>query len=390
MHNSTLLFFTTGSLLSPTNFTIEVHGHQLPLECGTNYFFCDLLLVEVDSKLLIFLPSQGGFVKVTYEHGQSPHYNFSRVDRNCHPVKSFYNRENNRVLMECLNLSPNTIQKFYIAELNLRTEAIRYSPTSQQVQSAQYLSPAAYARSKIFVVEDEKLLFIEAMVSDPLRAHVAFPMAGCSRVNQIDAVDEERMYMYCNGQTTWRMNTHAIQGDSQDSYVFPCPGSNFDLVVQDGKLNNTGNLTVVDLPVAEIEFGLCTGSGSTLAFLGLAANGLLFHVDLARDTPTITNLTQCAEGATCLRPAIDKSRTFGVYFDLNTSLAHLVNFTGFCGHGTISLPFHPDLLFTASGSGEYNCSCSNVPPESKPSSFPIEAAVVIPVAVIAVVVLSVW
>ena len=394
MPNSTWLYFSTGSLSSPTNFTLEIPGHQLPThECGDDYIFCDILLIERESKLLIFLPSQGGFVKVTYEYGQSPHYSFHSVDRNCHPVKSFYNREHSRVLMECLNLSPNTTQNFYVAELNLITEDIRYSDISQRVQNAQYLSPAVHARGKIFVVENEELLFIEAKISDLLRAHVAFPMAGCSHVRQMDAVGEERVYMYCNDQTTWSMNTHAIRGNSQDSYIYPCPDSNFDLVVRDGRLNNTGNSTVIDLPAAGIEFGLCTGSGSTLAFLGLTANGLLYRVDLASDVPNITNLTQCAEGATCLRPAIDRSRTFGVYFDPSTSLVYLANFTSFCGHGTVSLPFHPDLLFTALGPGEYNCSCSNVPSESRTSPFPVEA-VVVPIAVVItivlVIVLIVW
>ena len=375
MPHSTHLHFTTGGL-SPRKFTIEIPEHILPsLECRRDYVLCNILLIERGSELLIFLPSQGGFVKVTYQYGQPPQYSYSPVEPNCHPVKSFYNKESSRVLMECLNLTIKTDQRLYIAELNLRTGGLRYSDRSQSIQHTNEISPAIHARDKIFLVDNEMLLYTETTTSDPLRAYTAFRMPGCSHVHQIDAVSDELVYMYCNNHITWSATTHAIEGNSQGSYAYPCVGSDIDLHVQNRELrfNKTGSniTTIVSLPSEDIVFGLCHGSesNSTLAFWGQTGDGLLFSVDLSNDDHNITYLSQCPENATCLRPGIERGRTFGGYFDYDTNFFHIRNFTGQCGHVSIELPFPPDLLqvFTAQGPEEDDCPCPVSPTTEPPS-----------------------
>ena len=315
-------------------------------------------------------------MKVTYESGPSPHYRFYSVDKNCHPVKSFSN-ENGKVFMECLNLASDTVKNLYVAALNLDSGSIDFSGRSRNIRSPSELSSAIYASNKIFVVGDQHLLYTEAMATEILQAHFAFEMAGCTQVNQMDAVSDNLVYMYCNNHTMWSATTHAVQGNSLGSYIFPCVESGTTLHVRDGKLkfNKTGssNNTVIDLPSEDIVFGLCHGSESngTLAFWGQTGDGLLFSVDLSSDDHNITHLSQCPENATCLRPAIERGRTFGGYFDHDTNFFHIRNFTGQCGHVSIELPFPPDLLqvFTAQGPEEDYCSC----PVSRITEPPTEA-----------------
>ena len=290
--------------------------------------------------------------------------------------------------MECLNLTVENDQRLYIAELNLRTGDLRYSDRSQSIQRTNEISPAVHARDKIFLVDNQVLLYTETTTSDSLRAYPAFPMPGCSQVHQMDAVSDELVYMYCNNHISWSTTTHSIRGDSQGSYVYPCVGSDMDLYVQNGELrfNKTGSniTTIVDLPSENIVFGLCHGleSVSTLAFWGQTEDGLLFSVDLSKDDHNITHLSQCPENTTCLRPAVERGRTIGGYFDYDTNFFHIRNFTGLCGHVSIELPFPPDLLqvFTALTAEEDNCPCP-LNPITEPHT---EAATTVPILAAAI------
>ena len=63
--------FLSALTSNPYNITIDIPGHYLPsLECGNDYTRCGLIVVEQEPTVITFIPSAGGFLRVTHLRGQ--------------------------------------------------------------------------------------------------------------------------------------------------------------------------------------------------------------------------------------------------------------------------------------------------------------------------------
>ncbi len=390
----TQLYLSTSE---PSNFTLEIPDHFLPTQCGENYKLCDVLLIEMESTVIVFVPSQGGFVIVTCRVGETPRDIFYLVKRNCHPVKAFLNSEHNLVVIMCVELSSETNGSLFVVEFSLKWQTLRYSERFV-LHSSRTLSEAVHASNRIFFTENDDLLVADSEASSSLNPGFITSINNCTQTKQID-VTENEVSIYCTlNNDSWTVLAKSRIFTHHTYSRYPCPGLNQYARVENKRLIIIGNTTqqsfVGELP-DDIAYAACLGSGDSLVFWAFTETGQLFSVPLTTENHTITNLSACTtEGINCLRPSFDASKTCGAYFNHETNQVHITNITSLCGHRTVNMSFPPQLLRLTLGEKEDNCSCgANESPTSLPTSdVSLTSPIVVPVVVsiLLVVIIIIW
>ncbi len=386
----TLLYLSTSE---PNNFTLEVPNRFLPTQCGENYKLCDVLLIEMESEVIVFVPSQGGFVMVTYQVGELPLYTFHTVDRNCNPVKAFLNSEYNRIVIMCVELSGETNGSLLFVEFKLKERIIVRSSEEYFLRSSSALSEAVYAFHRltyhIFFTDIDDLKVTDADASSsllPENIHID----NCTHTNQID-VTENDVSIYC----TQNNDSWTVLADSSipihNTYSrYPCPGLNQYVRVENKRQIMFGNSTqqsfVGELP-DNIKYAACLGAEDSFVFWALTESRQLLSVPLTTENHIITNLSACTnEDNNCLRPSFDASKTSGAYFNYETNQVHITNITSSCGHRTVNMSGTPDLLRLTLGEKEDNCSCANeIPTTEAEAEVSSTLVIIIVVSVVSVV-----
>ncbi len=370
----TLLYLSTSE---PNNFTLEIPNRFLPTQCGENYKLCDVLLIEMESEVIVFVPSQGGFVMVTYRVGELPLYIFHTVDRNFHPVKAFLNSEYNRIVIMCVELSGETNGSLLFVEFKLKQRIILRSSEEYFLRSSSALSEAVYAFHRltyhIFFTDIDDLKVTDADASSsllPENIHID----NCTHTNQID-VTENEVSIYCaQNNDSWTVLADSSIPTHNTYSRYPCPGLNQYVRVENKRQIMFGNTTqqplVGELP-DDIAYAACLGSEDSFVFWAFTENGRLVSVPLTTENHTITNLSECTtEGDNCLRPSFDARKTSGAYFNHETNQVHITNITSLCGHRTVNMFGTPQLLRITLGDKEDSCSCANELPTTLPTSLP--------------------
>ncbi|XP_064406039.1 uncharacterized protein LOC135351063 isoform X2 [Halichondria panicea] len=366
----TLLYLSTSE---PNNFTLEISDRFLPTQCGENYELCDVLLIEMESEVIVFVPSQGGFVMVTYRVSELPHDIFHPVTENCHPVKAFLNSEHNLIVIVCVELSSDTNGSLFIFEFSLSRMTLRCSERFV-LHNSRTLSEAVHASNRIFFTENDELLVAESEASSSLEPGFLININNCTRTNQIDVTGNE-VSIYCTqNDDSWTVvaNSHFSTHHTYSRY--PCPGLNQYVRVENKRQIMFGNTTqqplVGELP-DDIAYAACLGSEDSFVFWAFTENGRLVSVPLTTENHTKTNLSECTtEGDNCLRPSFDARKTSGAYFNHETNQVHITNITSLCGHRTVNMFGTPQLLRITLGDKEDSCSCANELPTTLPTSLP--------------------
>ncbi len=395
----TLLYLSTSE---PNNFTLEIPDRFLPTQCGENYELCDVLLIEMELEVIVFVPSQGGFVMVTYRVGEPPrdNYTFYAVKRSnyCHPVKAFLNSEHNLIVIVCVELTSETNRVLFNIEFSLTQQMIlRYSEKFVLFNYSD-LSEAVHASNHIFLVENEELLVAESEASSSLEPGFLTELNNCTYTNQIDVTGNE-VSIYCTqNNDSWTVLADSSIPTHHTYSRYPCPGLNQYVRVENRRQIMFGNTTqqslVGELP-DNIKYAACLGAEDSFVFWALTESRQLLSVPLTTENNTMTNLSACTRN-NCLKPSFDASKTSGAYFNYETNQVHITNITSSCGHRTVNMSGTPDLLRLTLGEKVDNCSCANEVPtaEAKVSSTLVIVVSVVGVGillfVIIVIIIIIW
>lgn len=391
--NGTSIFFS--ALTSdPFNFTIAVPGRYLPsLECGKDYTRCGIFVFEQEPTVIAFIPSVGGFLRVTHLRGQGTQNHFEEVSKPCSPSALFSDGKllDFRLFIACFNLSLEADGRgsLYFVEFDNITRTLQESRFSnrQGLHLPNTVSEVVHVpdledcvqSGALFVKDTQDILFASTdLTPESPRFNFEDSISNCPRTDHIEYYGDDKLIAYCSNQDAVVLNTCTNVDEYfsilEDGLPYPCMSWNKVLFLKVDKLvissSDSSNGTEIHFPLGNITYGKCVGPEHNLRFWGLAENGSLYSVDVTGDDHTVVELVSdvCSENATCLRPVFDgNGEAFGAYFDPARMSVSIVNLTSSCDLQHVPIPFKPDLLAVIRASGEHVCYCSH---EASPITEP--------------------
>ena len=366
------------------------------LECGENFYKCNVLAFDYNHQYYVIVPSIGGFVWLQYSPKQIEllEVHFQKVTRPCSPTKLYYGGGVNdfRVMMSCFNASAqsdNRSSLYYIDFLysvtnNTTTFSERLSSprepifdpdtVSEAVRAAGLSLHGCFIDEEMYVLDEAYPLHTHTEPSrlDPLFVEEA-PLKNCSDYYHIEYNDRGSLIIYCTNQTAvvYNMCTGEASYYAIDTTGIPYSCSrDYTVYRHTDKLviinTDNSNRTEIEFNNPNIVYGKCIDITGDLYFWGLTDNNTLLRVSVSQQLTAIVVTKLCHLNNTCLRPMFNVQGTVHSYFDPVTLTNKVVNSSNGQGLPVFSLPFHPDM-YTIHTSPD-TLSCENNPTHAPTTS----------------------
>ncbi len=392
IENGLTIHITTLST-SNRNYTLHVPNQSLPLlECGENYYKCNILIFDYNKVFYVVIPSIGGFVWVEYtlQGNKQPVAHFQRVSRPCSPTKLYYGGgvDDFRVIISCFNLtaqSGNQGSLYYIDFLysvlnNVTTFYERLSSDREPIFGLDTVSMAIRA-TNLFVQgcfsDEEMYVFDEGYplhtTTEPTRLNPSFieetPLENCQDYYHVEYNEKGGLVLYCTNQTA--IVYHICTGQASYFVInttgipyFCSVSSDYTIYRHSNKLlfKDTGRnvSTEIDFNYPNIIFGKCVATATEVYFLGLTSNNILLRVSESSQSAKVIVTDVCSQNKECLRPQSRVQETVYSYYNPATSIIEVFNSSNGQELPEIQVPFHP-VMYTIYTDPVTYISCDKFP-----------------------------
>ena len=387
----------------PINTTIA--GHYLPPECQANHLCGIFHLGHPSGTSHYIIPSIRGFVVLSHwaeykdNHTEElPGYSFIGVTENCNPIRAFLARDNQILIIACMNLQSRPDGILYYIHYNLVLNStgsgwIIRSDTALQTKSEPIINPATVSEivhvrkqsncdksGNLYFIDDEFVLqFPTSGTTDPGFSVSDYSLEDCIGYQSLEHYGNDSLIIRCSSNRTAFYDscvTGRFTYAPNDRVPYPC--TNWSTIVYRNGTQLTLDGETQQLPSGDLNYAKCVQGVNSPIFIASSADGVFITRFDGNNFTKITsgNYFNNNDGV-CLRPVFSESDLIFATFDSGSLV--IINVTEGCTYDPViarfPIPFQPDLTSVSLGREIYNCSCSAVqnaepPPTDSTTGLP--------------------
>ena len=406
-----VILASTKDVTNSQPISTTIAGRHLPPECQVNHLCGILHFGHPSGTSHYFIPSIHGFVVLSYwaeyrdnrtQSEEFPWYSFIGVAESCNPTRAFLSRNNNIIIVACMNLQSRPHGSLYYIHYNLvpnsngsgwivtRNTALQtrlktiYNPltVSEIIRIRGQLRCQERAGDNLYFIDDGFVLqFPTSGTNDPefRVSDLDHPLKDCVGYQSFEYYGNDELIIRCsNNQTA----LYDLCGSGHFTYApddrVPYPCTNWSTVAYRNGTQLTLDGETQQLPSGDINYARCVQGVNHPIFIASSVDGVFITRFDGNNFTEITsgNCSNNDDGA-CFRPVFLESDLIFATFD-SGSFA-IINVTEGCTEdpviARIPIPFLPNLTSVSLGRETYNCSCSAVqntetPPADSTTGLP--------------------